>query len=73
MSDNSDIPYIEPNEEITPTLLSMAGTLIVPSREELESDPRLAAAFGEIIRQGDRQGDEDIKNGNYEIVDIDKL
>lgn len=69
MSDNSDIPYIEPNEEITPTLLSMAGTLIVPSREELESDPRLAAAFGEIIRQGD----EDIKNGNYEIVDIDKL
>lgn len=69
MSDNSDIPYIEPNEEITPSLLSMAGTLIVPSREELESDSRLAAAFGEIIRQGD----EDIKNGNYEIVDIDKL
>lgn len=69
MSDNSDIPYIEPNEEITPSLLSMAGTLIVPSSEELESDSRLAATFGEIIRQGD----EDIKNGNYEIVDIDKL
>lgn len=34
-------------EEINPTLLSMAGTLIVPSRDELESDPRLAAAFGE--------------------------
>ena len=43
---NSDIPYIDPNDEINPSLLSMAGTLTVPSREELESDPRLAAAFG---------------------------
>ena len=43
---NSDIPYIDPNDEIDPSLLSMAGTLTVPSREELESDPRLAAAFG---------------------------
>ena len=43
---NKDIPYIEPNEEIDPTILSMADTIIVPSREELESDPRLASAFG---------------------------
>lgn len=43
---NSDIPYIDPSDEINPALLSMAGTLIVPSREEIESDPRLAAAFG---------------------------
>lgn len=43
---NSDIPYIDPNDEINPSLLSMAGTIDVPTREELESDPRLAAAFG---------------------------
>lgn len=43
---NSDIPYIDPDEEINPSLLSMAGTITVPSREELESDPRLASAFG---------------------------
>jgi hypothetical protein len=43
---NSDIPYIDPNDEINPALLSMAGTITVPSREELESDPRLAATFG---------------------------
>ena len=43
---NSDIPYIDPNDEISPSLLSMAGTISVPSREELESDPRLASAFG---------------------------
>ena len=43
---NSDIPYIDPNKEIDPSLLSMAGTVIMPSKEELESDPRLAAAFG---------------------------
>ena len=42
---NKDIPYIEPNDEIDPTILSMAGTITVPSREELESDPRLASAF----------------------------
>ena len=41
-----DIPYIDPNEEISQDLLSMAGTIDVPSRKELESDPRLAAAFG---------------------------
>lgn len=43
---NNDIPYIDPNDEIDPALLSMAGTITVPSEEELESDPRLAAAFG---------------------------
>ena len=43
---NSDIPYIDMNDEISPSLLSMAGTISVPSREELESDPRLASAFG---------------------------
>lgn len=43
---NQDIPYINPEDEVSPTLLSMAGTITVPSQEELESDPRLAAAFG---------------------------
>ena len=43
---NSDIPYIDMNDEISPSLLSMAGTISVPSHEELESDPRLASAFG---------------------------
>ena len=43
---NSDIPYIDPDDEINPALLSMAGTISVPSQEELESDPRLAATFG---------------------------
>ena len=43
---NNDIPYIDMNAEISPSLLSMAGTISVPSREELESDPRLASAFG---------------------------
>ena len=43
---NNDIPYIDMNDEISPSLLSMAGTISVPSREELESDPRLASAFG---------------------------
>lgn len=43
---NGDIPYIDPNDEINPSLLSMAGTLNVPSQEELESDPRLAAGLG---------------------------
>ena len=42
---NNDIPYIGPNDEIDPTILSMAGTITVPSREELELDPRLASAF----------------------------
>lgn len=45
---NSDIPYIDPNDEISPSLLSMAGTITVPSHEELESDPRLSSAFGII-------------------------
>lgn len=43
---DNDIPYIDPDGEIDASLLSMAGTVIMPSREELESDPRLAAAFG---------------------------
>ena len=46
---NSDLPYIDPNDEINPSLLSMAGTISVPSREEIESDPRLASAFGECL------------------------
>lgn len=43
---NNDIPYIDPDSEIDPYLLSLAGTVIMPSKEEFESDPRLAAAFG---------------------------
>ena len=43
---NQDIPYINPEDEVSPTRLAMAGTITVPSQEELESDPRLAAAFG---------------------------
>lgn len=43
---NSDIPYIDPDSEIDPSLLAMTGTLRMPSHEELESDPRLADAFG---------------------------
>lgn len=42
----SDIPYINPNDEINPSILSMAGTIPIPSQEEFESDPRLADAFG---------------------------
>jgi hypothetical protein len=43
---NNDIPYIDPDDKISPALLSMAGTIIVPPQEELESDPRLASVFG---------------------------
>ena len=42
---NSDIPHIDPDSEIDPSLLSMAGTVKVPSNEELKSDPRLSATF----------------------------
>ncbi len=42
----SDIPYIDPNSEIDVSLLSMVGTIKMPSSKELESDPRLSAAFG---------------------------
>lgn len=38
--------FINEEEEINPSLLSMAGTIALPSKEELDSDPRLAAAFG---------------------------
>ena len=40
------IPYIDSVDEINPSLLSMAGTITVPSDEVIESDPRLASAFG---------------------------
>ncbi len=42
----SKILFIKEEEEINPSLLSMAGTIALPSKEELDSDPRLAAAFG---------------------------
>ena len=40
------LPYIDPNEKISPELLSMAGTIPMPSQEEIDSDPRLKAALG---------------------------
>ena len=40
------LPYIDPNDKIGPELLSMAGTIPMPSREEIDSDPRLKAALG---------------------------
>ena len=43
---NSDIPYIDMDSEIDPSLLSLAGTISMPSDKDLDSDPRLAAAFG---------------------------
>lgn len=43
---NENIPYIDPNDEISPSILSLAGTIKVPSQEDIESDPRLASAFG---------------------------
>lgn len=42
----NDVPYISPDEEINPLLLSMAGTIPEPTREDLDNDPRLAGAFG---------------------------
>ena len=38
--------YINPNDKINPELLSMAGTIPMPSQEEIDSDPRLKAALG---------------------------
>ena len=43
---NGVVPYIDPDDEISPSLLSMAGTLDEPSREDIESAPRLLEAFG---------------------------
>lgn len=40
------LPYIDPNDKISPELLSMAGTIPMPSQEEIDSDPRLKAALG---------------------------
>ena len=42
----SDVPYINPDEAVNPLLLSMAGTIPEPTRDELDNDPRLAGAFG---------------------------
>lgn len=39
-------PYINPDDDISPELLAMAGTIPMPSQEEISSDPRLAAALG---------------------------
>lgn len=39
-------PYIDPHEKINPDILSMAGTIPMPSQEEIDSDPRLKAALG---------------------------
>lgn len=40
------LPYIDPDDKINPELLSMAGTIPMPSQEEIDSDPRLKAALG---------------------------
>lgn len=45
----STLPYIDPNQKINPELLSMAGTIPMPSQEEIESDPRLKEAFCSAI------------------------
>ena len=72
------MPYIDPNQKINPKLLSMAGTIPMPSQEEIDSDPRLKEAFCSAMSKQDlvevvRKGEEDIRNGNFEIVNIDKL
>ena len=41
-----EIPFIDPAADVHPNLLAMAGTIRMPSREEIKSDPRLAAALG---------------------------
>lgn len=74
----STLPYIDPNQKINPELLSMAGTIPMPSHEEIDSDPRLKEAFCSAVSKQDlvevvRKGEEDIRNGNFEIVNIDKL
>lgn len=74
----STLPYIDPNQKINPKLLSMAGTIPMPSQEEIDSDPRLKEAFCSAMSKQDlvevvRKGEEDIRNGNFEIVNIDKL
>lgn len=56
----------------------MAGTIPMPSQEEIDSDPRLKEAFCSAMSKQDlvevvRKGEEDIRNGNFEIVNIDKL
>lgn len=38
--------YIDPNDKINPELLSMAGTIPMPSQEEIDSDSRLKVALG---------------------------
>lgn len=43
---NFDLPYIEPNGAIDQSILQMAGTIRMPSQEELDNDPRLSSAFG---------------------------
>lgn len=47
----STLPYIDPNQKINPELLSMAGTIPMPSQEEIDSDPRLKEALGEQTAQ----------------------
>ena len=74
----STLPYIDPNQKINPKLLSMAGPIPMPSQEEIDSDPRLKEAFCSAMSKQDlvevvRKGEEDIRNGNFEIVNIDKL
>lgn len=47
----STLPYIDPNQKINPELLSMAGTIPMPSQEEIDSDSRLKEALGEQTAQ----------------------
>lgn len=42
----STLPYIDPYEKIDPEFLPMAGTIPMPSQEEIDSDPRLKATLG---------------------------
>ena len=52
----STLPYIDPHQKINTELLSMAGTIPMPSQEEIDSDPRLKEAFCSAIEEGEASG-----------------
>ena len=41
-----EIPHIDPEEEISSELLSLSGTIPMPTKEEIATDPRIADALG---------------------------
>lgn len=41
-----EIPYIDPNAEISPEILALAGRWPAPTQEEIDADPRLQAILG---------------------------